>query len=179
MAYQKTIWTNNLTQLNADNMNKIENGIYSSVPIGSVMEFAGTTAPDGWLICDGSAISRETYSALFNVIGVYWGEGDGSTTFNLPPYQGKVGVGLDPNDTDFDTIGKTYGTKTVTLNINQIPPHKFDIVTAQTGGGDAPAGYNYSQNGGVYNSNFVRQLGGGQPHNNVQPSLAINKIIKY
>ena len=54
------------------------------VPSGAVSAFAGTTAPTGWLKCDGSAISRTTYSALFNVIGTTYGTGDGSTTFNLP-----------------------------------------------------------------------------------------------
>lgn len=179
MAYQKTTWVNGVTKVNADNMNKIENGIYSAVPIGVIMDYGGSSAPNGWLICDGSAVSRTTYSDLFSVIGESFGAGDGSTTFNLPQFQGNVSIGLDPNDEDFDTIGNTFGSKTVTLNINQIPPHKFDIITAQTGGGDAPAGYNYSQNGGVYNSNFVKQLGGGQAHNNVQPSVVVNKIIKY
>lgn len=51
---------------------------------GMVMQFAGNVAPDGWLICDGSAISRTTYSNLFNVIGTTYGDGDGSTTFNIP-----------------------------------------------------------------------------------------------
>ena len=54
------------------------------VPTGSVTAFAGTSAPTGWLKCDGSAISRTTYSELFNVIGTTYGAGDGSTTFNLP-----------------------------------------------------------------------------------------------
>lgn len=179
MAYQKTTWINGSTPINAENLNKMENGIYNSAPVGGVMEFAGPIAPDGWLICDGSAISRETYNDLFNVIGTYYGDGDGSTTFNLPQYQGRIGIGLDPSDEDFDILGKTYGTKTVTLNINQIPPHKIEIATVETGATDTPAGYNYSQNGGQYNSNFVKILGNGEPHNNIQPSIVVNKIIKY
>lgn len=51
---------------------------------GFVMPFAGSTAPKGWLICDGSAVSRTTYSNLYSVIGTTYGSGDGSTTFNLP-----------------------------------------------------------------------------------------------
>lgn len=175
MAYQKTTWVNGVTKVNADNMNKIENGIYSAVPIGVMMDYGGSSAPNGFLICDGSAVSRETYSDLFSVIGESFGAGDGSTTFNLPPYQGKTGVGVDPNDTDFDTIGKTYGTKTVTLNINQIPPHKHNLYVS---GGTNFSGLSYA-NGGTYNSNFTQETGGGQAHNNVQPSVVVNKIIKY
>lgn len=53
-------------------------------PTGSVLAFAGSTSPAGWLLCDGSAVSRETYAALYAVIGTTYGSGDGSTTFNLP-----------------------------------------------------------------------------------------------
>lgn len=56
----------------------------SGVPTGSIVPFAGSTAPEGYLLCDGSAISRTTYSALFSVIGTTYGEGDGNTTFNIP-----------------------------------------------------------------------------------------------
>src|SRR5215469_16888224 len=56
-------------------------------PTGSFIPFAGATAPSGWLMCDGSAVSRTTYSALYAVIGTAYGAGDGSTTFNLPDMQ--------------------------------------------------------------------------------------------
>lgn len=60
---------------------------------GVVVEFGGTVAPGGWLLCDGSAVSRTTYSALFNAIGTTHGAGNGSSTFNLPDCRGRVGVG--------------------------------------------------------------------------------------
>ena len=60
--------------------------INAAVKTGCVLPFAGSTAPDGYLICDGSAVSRTTYSALFAVIGTTYGTGDGSTTFNIPDY---------------------------------------------------------------------------------------------
>ena len=69
------------TPLNANNLN---NNFNYCVPTGGIVEYAGTTAPNGWLLCDGSAISRTTYADLFEVIGTTFGEGDGSTTFNLP-----------------------------------------------------------------------------------------------
>lgn len=55
-----------------------------SAPTGALSAFAGTTIPDGWLLCNGAAVSRTTYADLFAVIGTKWGTGDGSTTFNLP-----------------------------------------------------------------------------------------------
>ena len=58
-------------------------------PSGSVMYFARTTAPDGWLKCNGAAVSRTTYAALFASIGTTWGAGNGSTTFNLPELRGE------------------------------------------------------------------------------------------
>lgn len=58
--------------------------VESGAPVGSLMPYAGTTPPDGWLICDGSEISRTTYARLFSVIGTTYGAGDGNSSFNLP-----------------------------------------------------------------------------------------------
>lgn len=65
-------------------------GITDEISPGMVMPYAGSTAPNGWLICDGSAISRTTYADLFAVIGTTYGAGDGSTTFNLPNFTNRV-----------------------------------------------------------------------------------------
>lgn len=65
------------------------------VPAGSIVGYGGTSAPTGWLMCDGSAVSRSTYSALFTAIGTAHGSGDGSTTFNLPDYRGRFLRGVD------------------------------------------------------------------------------------
>ena len=77
-------YTDNST--NAANTEWIRNNI---APAGSVMIWAGTTVPTGYLLCDGSAVSRTTYSALFAAIGTTYGVGDGSSTFNLPNFQGR------------------------------------------------------------------------------------------
>jgi microcystin-dependent protein len=75
----------------------------SAVPPGTVVAFAGASTPTGWLLCDGTAASRTTYSALFSAIGIGHGGGDGTTTFNLPDYRGRFlrgvdsGTGRDPN----------------------------------------------------------------------------------
>lgn len=82
-----------------------------TLPIGIRVGFCGTKVPDGWLECNGAIVSRTTYKELFEVIGTAYGVGDGSTTFGLPNYNGRVGVGLDTDDTDFDTIGKIGGSK--------------------------------------------------------------------
>lgn len=68
------------------------------IPTGAVFPFAGITAPEGFLFCDGSAVSRTTYSKLLGVIGEIYGSGDGSTTFNLPDYRETVLVGAGQNE---------------------------------------------------------------------------------
>lgn len=60
-----------------------------SIPSGAVMDFAMQTAPVGWLVCDGAAVDRTTYAALFSAIGTTWGAGNGTTTFNLPDFRGR------------------------------------------------------------------------------------------
>lgn len=67
----------------------------SLVPPGSMLNFAGATAPEGWLLCDGRAVSRSTYRRLFEVIGTSWGSGDGAATFNLPDLRGRFVRGVD------------------------------------------------------------------------------------
>ena len=69
--------------------------IGSVIPTGTVQSFAGVTVPDGWLLCDGSAVSRTTYSALFGVVSTLHGEGDAVTTFHLPDYRGRFLRGAD------------------------------------------------------------------------------------
>ena len=86
---------------------------------GIVIPFAGSIAPQGWLLCDGSAVSRTTYAALFAVIGTTYGSGDGSTTFNIPNLSGRVVIGTSQSH----ALGTTGGSETVTLTADQIPAH--------------------------------------------------------
>ena len=76
-----------------DNATIIDQFVSQFCQIGLIADFAGPNAPSGWLTCDGRAISRTTYAALFAVIGGYWGAGDGSTTFNLPNMIGRSAIG--------------------------------------------------------------------------------------
>lgn len=68
---------------------------FDSTPAGVIVAYAGSAAPSGWLFCDGSAVSRTTFAALFAAIATAYGSGDGSTTFNLPDLRGRVAVGKD------------------------------------------------------------------------------------
>lgn len=90
------------------------NYLTNAFPPGVITPYAGSSAPLGYLLCDGSAVSRATYPSLFGVIGTTYGVGDGSTTFNLPDMKGRVAVGKS-TDTEFDALGETGGAKTVTL----------------------------------------------------------------
>lgn len=92
-------------------------------PVGEITLWGTSTAPTGWLIADGSTVSRSTYSALFAVLGTTYGVGDGSTTFGIPNLKGKVPVGRDSSDVAFDTIGETGGSKTSALTSTNLPTH--------------------------------------------------------
>ena len=141
--------------------------------------YAGSTAPSGWLICDGSAVSRDDYANLFSVIGTTYGAGDGSTTFNIPNLKGKVPVGLDTSDTSFDTLGETGGEKTHTLTINEMPRHQHQLTLADYGS-DVASGVLWSTRNPKkysYAGNMVEPVGGSQAHNNLQPYIVINYII--
>lgn len=71
--------------------------LYADAPIGAIMPYGGATAPSGWLLCQGQAISRTNYSDLFNAIGTAFGTGDGSTTFNIPDLRGEFLRGAGTN----------------------------------------------------------------------------------
>lgn len=107
-----------------------------ALPEGSIIPYAGSSAPSGWLLCGGQAVSRSTYSALFNVIGTTYGAGDGSTTFNLPDLRGRVIAGQDNMDSDAgrltsgsaasvdgDTLGASGGAEEHVLTQAQMPNH--------------------------------------------------------
>jgi microcystin-dependent protein len=107
---------------------------------GMVQMYAGATAPSGWLICDGAAINRITYSALFDAIGTAWGVGDGSTTFNIPDLRGAApaGVGTSTGYTEDETIA--LGTKYNDQAQEHIHPLAVDGASGATAASDG-AGY--------------------------------------
>lgn len=159
---------------------------YGSLPIGSIIPYSGETAPEGYSICDGKELNRETYKELFSIVGTTFGNGDGTSTFNLPNLKGRVTVGIDNSDTNFNTLGKVGGEKTHTLTINEMPSHTHKPSTSQYGqftvhststayGTPDLAGGNQAYNAYV---NETQPTGGGQAHNNLQPYITLNYIIK-
>lgn len=107
--------------------------VASGLPAGTIVQWPGAVAPTSWLICDGSAVSRSTYASLFAAIGTQYGSGDGSTTFNLPNLKGRVAVGLDASQTEFNTLGEVGGAKTHTLTTSEMPSHTHTGTTSSDG----------------------------------------------
>lgn len=98
--------------------------IVAGVPAGSVLDFAGSSAPSGYLICDGSLVSRTTYARLYDSIGTAWGVGDGSTTFKLPDLRGRVTLGVGTGSSlTARTLAAIGGTETHTLTTSEMPSH--------------------------------------------------------
>lgn len=199
-------------------------------PAGIVMPFAGSTAPQGYLLCDGSAVSRTDYADLFAAIGTVYGAGDGSSTFNVPDLSGRVVLGVSQSH----ALGTTGGEATHTLTESELPAHSH-VVPAHGHTNDITATtpelthtitqpvFKYNQPNGssiFYNSGIVNQwiytsvttataslatsatvaahdaadctmsgsvsdcdafdtdsTGGSEPHNNLQPYLAVKYII--
>lgn len=137
-----------LKYFDGTNWNEVNGNIVGdTLPIGAIVPYGSTTAPTGWLVCDGSAVSRTTYSELFAVIGTSFGAGDGSTTFNLPNLKGKVPVGYNSSDSDFDSIGETGGSKT---HRHDYKIGLFDNNYSPTGGFAGMSAYNETKRGGAY-----------------------------
>jgi microcystin-dependent protein len=150
----------------------------TSIPTGlGPLPWPTSTAPSGWLLCDGAAVSRTTYSALFAVIGTTYGVGDNSTTFNLPNMKGRIPVGYDSGQTEFDALGETGGSKTHTLSTSEMPSHSH-TVTARSGNDAVSGGYSVAKTSDVDTTMTSSSVGGGNAHNNLQPYLVLNYIIK-
>lgn len=101
--------------------------VVESVPSGAITQFAGSTAPSGWLLCNGSEVSRTTYSSLFLAIGTTYGIGNGSTTFNLPNLSGRVPIGKDSAQTAFNALNNIGGTSSITLAEANLPAHAHSL----------------------------------------------------
>ncbi len=162
------------------------------------------TIPDGWLVLEGQAVSRTTYSKLYGLVSTLFGAGDGSTTFNVPDFRGRVPVGYNGSDSNFNAVGKKVGSSTHTLSLNEMPVHShgihgvgdhqhsvsmqpFSYAERNIAGSDSirpsentacQLKWNITTGSGAH-SHGMNNAGSGWAHNNLQPSIAMLCIIKY
>lgn len=152
-----------------------------SIAVGTILMFGGSAAPGGWLLCDGAAVSRAGYANLFTAIGVAYGPGDGVGTFNLPDLRGRaaIGAGQGPGLTN-RALGVAGGEESHILTVNEMPSHAHNlrarIRDIDGSGADGDASVQTTQPG---STNYIDPTGAGQPHNTMQPYLAVNHIIKF
>jgi len=165
-------------------------------PPGAVMSFAGPAAPAGWLICDGTSVSRTEYAELFAAIGTSWGSAS-PDHFNLPDLRGRVSVGAGENhDAGLSNrlFGSTGGEETHRLTVPEMPTHShsvtdpghhhgFSIGSGDAGDRDRAAdGDNHTKDvdtADAFTNISINSSGGSQAHNNMQPFAVLNSIIKY
>lgn len=157
--------------------------------IAEIRIWAGNFAPRGWAFCNGQILPIAQYTALFSLIGTFYG-GDGRSTFALPNLMGRVpvGAGTGPGLSPY-SVGQSGGTESVTLVGQHMPSHNHALAAVQRSGDLAdPSGRVLARaaSGNTYHAvdstvqmaeSALGQAGGGQAHNNVQPYLALSFII--
>jgi len=160
------------------------NPVTSQTPPGAIVMYGAASAPDGWLLCDGSEISRTTYAALFAIIGTTYGSAAGGT-FTLPNFKSRMPFGLDSGQTANDTLGETGGARDVTLTAAQsgLPAHTHTIAGHHSHGSDVDravggslAARAPSSESGLTGS--VAAATAAESHTNMSPYLTVNFIIK-
>lgn len=173
--------------MSATDKTKLDGIPPNPAPAGVMLPFAGATAPSGWLLCYGQAVSRSTYAGLFTVIGTTYGAGDGSSTFNVPDFRGRTPIGKDNmggtsanvvTNANADVLGGKGGEENHALTAAENGPHTH-IMGIRTN-------VSNSSNGGIVDPDYItpnqvstQPSGLGTAHNNMQPWLACNWIIKY
>ena len=130
----------------------------SVIPVGVIEMFAGSTAPNGWLVCDGSTVSRSAYSDLFKIIGTTYGAGNSNTTFTLPDMRGRtpIGVGTGSGLTA-RTLASTTGAETVTLSASNVP----SITTGTQSANHTHSGTTSGISANHYHQNYSDGVGSG------------------
>jgi microcystin-dependent protein len=155
----------------------------SSPFLGQIIPVAFNFAPRSWAFCAGQFLPIAQNQALFSLLGTTYG-GNGVTTFQLPNLQGRVAMHVGNGH----TLGEAGGTESVAVTVNEIPPHvhqvtplasKNEETTNRPGGSYHTVGgaYGSSPAGPAMGSTSTSAAGGGQPHSNLQPSLALSFVI--
>ena len=155
------------------------------LPPGVIVPYGVSTAPTGFLLCNGQAVSRTTYSALFAIVSSLYGAGNGSSTFNVPDLRGRFIAGWDAGTSVLTSvtagmivgspIATVGGTQAVQLTVDQIPDHEHTYTRYSSKAGGNEGG------GGVWmNDNTVSTggKGGDGYHSNIPPAMILNFIIK-
>jgi microcystin-dependent protein len=154
--------------------------------LGEIRTFAFNFAPQGWAFCDGRLLPISQNTALFSLVGTFYG-GDGIATFALPDLRGRVGVnmGQGPGLSPYQ-LGEVAGVETVTLTVGQLPAHSHEVAanaaeftTTHPGGHVLALGGSYAAapDGTTLNAGTIVAAGGSQPHTNIQPFLGLNFCI--
>lgn len=163
----------------------VTSSLGSATPSGALMPFAGTTEPSGWFFCEGRSLSTTTYATLFAAIGYTYG-GSGAS-FNLPDLRGRVIAGKDDmggtsanrltglsGGVNGDTLGGTGGAETHTLTVDEMPAHTHSSPTSNGTANSSSTATSVASN----TDGTTGSRGGSLAHNNVQPTIILNYIIK-
>jgi microcystin-dependent protein len=157
--------------------------------VGEIRMFGFGFAPQGWALCNGQLLPIDQNQALFSLLGTTYG-GDGRTTFALPDLQSRVpvGQGQSPGLSSY-AEGQAGGAETVTLAATQLPGHTHPVkASSSTADSDQPEGRTLARSAShsytakpdastVMNVDMLGDAGGSQPHDNIQPYLAVNFCI--
>lgn len=153
---------------------ELKSDILKAVPIGTILMWATSTPPEGWLLCNGKEVSRTAYLELFKVLGTSVGDA-GSSSFKIPDLSGRFPLGT----SNTHNLHSTGGAETHTLTVGEMPTHSHIIggnIVHRGSGGDA-----FRELASAYpgdNNANSQSVGGGLPHNNMPPYYGINFIIR-
>jgi len=155
-------------------------GAFVGTPIGSMIDFAGTTVPTNYLACDGSSVSRITYASLFAAIGTTWGS-DSVPMFNLPDFRHRTAIGSGGTaDVIGTSVGNVGGTSTQAISISNMPAHDHPGSTSpMSTQATSTSGSATTTRAGGTTAITVASQGGGAAFNIMQPSGVVLKCIKY
>jgi microcystin-dependent protein len=159
-------------------------GAIAALPAGVMIDYAATVAPAGWLMCDGSAVSRTTFASLFATISTLYGVGDGSTTFNLPDFRGRFARYMDNMGTPAGAASRDTGRVLGAAQANSIGTHSHSTTTDPTSFFARGPGLASGSSGGVdyyissRHSHDTTTAANSQGGDTRPINLACNRIIK-